>query len=47
MPGEDRPILPPLESYDQPKGPVIDLRLPAEPNPAEDAEPNPAEDPEP
>ncbi len=39
MPGEDRPMLPPLESYDQPKGPVIDLRLPEETEPIEDAEP--------
>jgi general secretion pathway protein D len=38
MPGEARPILPPLESYEQPKGPVIDLRLPDETGPTEDPE---------
>ncbi|HSD68124.1 MAG TPA: type II secretion system secretin GspD [Woeseiaceae bacterium] len=38
MPGEPRPILPPLESYDQPKGPVIDLRIPEEDGSTEETE---------
>jgi len=36
MPGEARPVLPPLESYDKPTGPVIDLRLPEETDDSDD-----------
>jgi general secretion pathway protein D len=38
MPGEDRPILPPLDSYSQRSGPVIDLRDKSEAKPSTDSE---------
>jgi general secretion pathway protein D len=38
MPGEDRPLLPPLESYERNQGPVIDLRAPADDEAAEPEE---------
>ena len=38
MPGEDRPMLPPIETFGQPTGPVIDLRVPDEAEPVEEAE---------
>jgi general secretion pathway protein D len=37
MPGEERLMLPPIETLRQPSGPVIDLRDPSEAKPSEDS----------
>jgi general secretion pathway protein D len=38
MPGEERLMLPPIETLRQQKGPIIDLRDPSEATPSEDSE---------